>query len=195
MPRRLGASLEFHIRHAQDILALEELGDERPENVSEEDWNKLDEVLALASRQATALLTDIRDRASHLLADRVIVTSKSTPRSTRHTWDSWLEFKMRGVRSRPIGCIGAKIATETVGGDVLVVYMRATGGAEREARVTKALIERGVAIERDVSAVADRTLAPLLVKELSPEDDADALVAKAVEAIERLAPHVALCAD
>ena len=203
MSRRLGASLEFHIRHAQDILALEELGADasgksgaRPDGVSEDDWSKYGEVLTMASRQAADLLIEIRDRAIASLSATVLVTSKSMPRSTYSSWDTWFEFKLRGGgRKGPVGWIGALIGTAPIQGDLLIAYILPKGGEQRELQVLQTLRKRGIAVPDDVRRLVDGNAAPLCVVPLTPDADADELTASAVAAIEKVAPHVSLCAE
>lgn len=193
MSRRLGASLEFHIRHAHDILALEELGDIRPDGVVEEDWKKYRDVLALASQQAADILVGIRDRAIDLLAATVRVTSKSNRKSALNSWDAWFEFALPGGgRKAPVGWIGAMIGTDLTHGDMLIAYILAKGDEQRQMRVLQTLRELGIALPDDVHRLVEGNAAPVYIEPLTPQIDADKLTSTALAAIKKVASRISI---
>jgi hypothetical protein len=90
---KLGASLQFHVKHAADIEALEGC-DAVPEGVSDHDWGTYAEVLGLAVEQAVQLLRRCRDDAENRLKEVITRRGKGAQdRKVAETWDTWFRFE------------------------------------------------------------------------------------------------------
>jgi hypothetical protein len=198
MSRSIGRSLAFHIRYAQDIVALQ--GEKGcPEGVQPDDWKKYEEVLGWASQQAAELAIECRDKSMAALKDWIEPTSgnsKSRRPTVEWEWRAWTDFKLRGAKSATsagwlqvlIDFI-APVGEAEPGETCLVAYVRARAGEQKASELAEAISKVGLGIpDKQRPKQLDGSDVAILSLVLKPDSDADAIVATVVEAFKKAAP-------
>jgi hypothetical protein len=167
----LGPALQFHVKHAEDIQALEGC-DDPPDGVNAEEWEQYHEVLGLAAQQAVALLRQCREAAEDAL--KLIVKKggrRSQARSVEVTWDTSLPFGFLGrgrPRGQPDGAIGTRFFNCP---PRLVPYLVLEDG-DRSAALRAAV---KVAVDGQ-KLLADESRLAIGYVVVEPESDVEALV-------------------
>lgn len=189
---RMGAALRFYCLHGLDVDALCELS-EKPEEVSVEDWDKLNAVVARASEQVRVWLEAGRARALAVLAEHAKPGSKN--RKVQNDWFAWAQLRPLKTPEDAktlyvgvsIGTTPALLGTLPRGTMYYAAYLATAGGASARADLCRRMREAGMTdvFEADAAFGDDSIILGLVP--LKPESSLEDVVAWSAERFRDLA--------